>query len=123
MGSYQLALLAKAFNKPFYALAESYKFLRLFPLSQSVTMLIDILDTPHTLITRSDLPTPSNLGFEAVKPVAADEPEQKMSSEMIAVNPEVDYTTPNLITLVFSDVGLTTTEGISQHLVGAFADL
>lgn len=30
-----MAVLAKALGKPFYALAESYKFLRLFPLSQA----------------------------------------------------------------------------------------
>lgn len=34
IGSYQVAICAKALNKPFYVLAESYKFARLFPLSQ-----------------------------------------------------------------------------------------
>lgn len=34
IGTSQIALLAKAMGKPFYALAESYKFLRYYPLSQ-----------------------------------------------------------------------------------------
>ncbi|PVU90430.1 hypothetical protein BB559_004632 [Furculomyces boomerangus] len=34
IGSYQLAILAKAAGKPLYALAESYKFVRFYPLNQ-----------------------------------------------------------------------------------------
>lgn len=35
IGTYPIALCAKAFNKPFYVAAESYKFIRQFPLYQS----------------------------------------------------------------------------------------
>lgn len=35
VGTYQVALVAKVMQKPFYALAESYKFLRHYPLSQT----------------------------------------------------------------------------------------
>lgn len=34
IGTYQLAVMAKALNKPFYVVAESFKFVRLFPLNQ-----------------------------------------------------------------------------------------
>ena len=34
LGTYQLGLLAKAAGKPFYVVAESHKFVRLYPLSQ-----------------------------------------------------------------------------------------
>lgn len=34
LGTYQIALVAKAHNKPMYVAAESYKFARLYPLSQ-----------------------------------------------------------------------------------------
>lgn len=34
MGTYQIAILAKAFKKPFYVAVESYKFARMYPLSQ-----------------------------------------------------------------------------------------
>ena len=36
LGTYQIAVCAKACNKPFYVAAESYKFARLYPLSQKV---------------------------------------------------------------------------------------
>ncbi|KAI9203424.1 initiation factor 2 subunit family-domain-containing protein [Polychytrium aggregatum] len=34
IGTYQIAVVAKAANKPFYVVTESYKFVRLFPLNQ-----------------------------------------------------------------------------------------
>lgn len=34
IGTYTLALAAKEMNKPFYVVAESYKFARLYPLNQ-----------------------------------------------------------------------------------------
>jgi len=35
IGTYSVAICAKSMNKPFYVLAESYKFIRLYPLNQS----------------------------------------------------------------------------------------
>lgn len=35
VGTYQAAVMAKALNKPFYVVAESFKFVRLYPLKQS----------------------------------------------------------------------------------------
>lgn len=35
VGTYPLAICAQAINKPFYVVAESYKFIRLYPLNQS----------------------------------------------------------------------------------------
>jgi translation initiation factor eIF-2B subunit alpha len=34
VGTFQMGIVAKAFNKPFYVAAESYKFARLYPLNQ-----------------------------------------------------------------------------------------
>lgn len=34
IGTYQMALCSKAHNKPFYVVAESFKFVRLYPLNQ-----------------------------------------------------------------------------------------
>lgn len=39
LGTYQIALCAKALNKPFYVAAESYKFARLYPLNQQVSVI------------------------------------------------------------------------------------
>ena len=35
LGTYQIAMLAKAANKPFYVVSESHKFVRLYPLGQT----------------------------------------------------------------------------------------
>lgn len=45
-----MAVLAKAFNVPFYVAAESYKFARLFPLDQR--------DLPDGKIPRAPFETP-----------------------------------------------------------------
>ncbi|KAK7467106.1 translation initiation factor eIF-2B subunit alpha [Stygiomarasmius scandens] len=110
VGSNQIAIIAKAANKPFYALAESYKFHRLFPLSQY------------------DLPShnPQILSFMQPRPQTQTDgetiAEHQITQEQIAQNnPDVDYTRPDLISLVFSDVGSLTPEGVSQYLVGMFA--
>ncbi|WFD22416.1 translation initiation factor eIF-2B subunit alpha [Malassezia equina] len=103
VGSYQLSIIAKAAKKPVFALAESFKFLRLFPLSQ--------YDVPHA--TRR-IPVPS-----------ADEdvgvPEQgRMTPAMEARNPLIDYTLPELITFIVSDVGILTPSGVSDALLAVY---
>jgi len=35
IGTYQIAVMAKSLSKPFYVVAESFKFVRLFPLKQT----------------------------------------------------------------------------------------
>ncbi|KAF8755028.1 glycosyl hydrolase 31 family [Rhizoctonia solani] len=201
VGSYQAALIAKASKVPFYALAESYKFLRLFPLSQHdlpyvggidreslafgsptrskfrpgptesqkekenklvyqafARPLISNYDPPvqgrsilplpaHRRTPSREQPLPEHLVpptpsvslpatpsmsrnpsmknfFDASTPTSAKGPHAvaTMTKEQLAKNPEVDYTTPDLITLVFTDVGILTPEGVSQFLVGIYAD-
>ena len=84
-----MAICAKAHNKPFYVLAESYKFIRLYPLSQS--------DIPERLKTL-DTTTPIN-------------PKS---------HPRVDYTPPNYITLLLTDLGTLTTAAVCDHLLGLY---
>ncbi|ETW85953.1 hypothetical protein HETIRDRAFT_42707 [Heterobasidion irregulare TC 32-1] len=111
VGSNQMAIIAKAENKPFYALAESYKFHRLFPLSQ--------YDLPtHNPGTLSFPQLPQKQDTESVSVPLI---QRTMTAEQISKNPDVDYTRPDLISLVFSDVGILTPEGVSQYLVGMFA--
>ncbi|KAH0830542.1 hypothetical protein J3R83DRAFT_1995 [Lanmaoa asiatica] len=125
VGSNQIAIIAKAANIPFYALAESYKFHRLFPLSQYD------LPTHNPSILAFPLPSPSSSrpAFQSKNSSIRTHGENKsmpelpraMTHEQIACHPDVDYTRPDLITLVFSDVGSLTPEGVSQYLVGMFA--
>ncbi|KAI0306601.1 IF-2B-domain-containing protein [Multifurca ochricompacta] len=139
VGSNQMAIIAKAENKPFYALAESYKFHRLFPLSQYdlPTHNSGILSFPHPKNPHSkermqisvqstencDPSTVSNDHTTMSAPLSTLSSQRTMTSEQMSRNPDVDYTRPDLISLVFSDVGVLTPEGVSQYLVGMFAGL
>lgn len=87
VGTYMVAICAKVHNKPFYVLAESYKFIRLYPLSQA--------DIPKRLKWR----------LKQAEPV--DE----------HAHPLVDYTPPNYITLLFTDLGVLTTAAVCDTLL------
>jgi len=84
IGSYQIAVVAKVFNKPVYVAAESYKFARMFPLNQE--------DVAGKISINKD-------------------PSLKVSS------PSVDYTPPEFITLLFTDLGVLTPSAVSDELI------
>ncbi|NXR11235.1 EI2BA factor, partial [Semnornis frantzii] len=89
IGSNQIAVCAKAQNKPFYVVAESFKFVRLFPLNQQ--------DVPDKFKYKADtLKTSQNLTEE---------------------HPWIDYTSPSLITLLFTDLGVLTPSAVSDELI------
>jgi len=130
VGSNQIAIIAKAANKPFYALAESYKFHRLFPLSQ-----YDLPSHNSQILSFAQTVQPDSPQLIAGNPVDPDSADENSSGtvsgprvpstitqdQICQNNPNVDYTRPDLISLVFSDVGSLTPEGVSQYLVGMFA--
>ncbi|TFK76474.1 nagb/rpia/CoA transferase-like protein [Pluteus cervinus] len=125
VGSNQMAIIARAANKPFYALAESYKFHRLFPLSQydlpshNSSILSFSIPNPEISTVSSSSSSQDQDKSEANRNKLVPTP---ITQEYISRNnPDVDYTRPDLITLVFSDVGSLTPEGVSQYLVGMFA--
>eukprot|EP00455_Lapot_gusevi_P042144 TRINITY_DN4964_c0_g1_i4.p1 TRINITY_DN4964_c0_g1~~TRINITY_DN4964_c0_g1_i4.p1 ORF type:complete len:119 (+),score=36.42 TRINITY_DN4964_c0_g1_i4:171-527(+) len=90
IGSYQIAMVAKALNKPFYVSAESYKFVRLFPLTQN------------------ELESSSTSGSQ---------PFTDVQSPIQVMNPVCDYTPPAYITLLFTDLGILTPAAISDELI------
>ncbi|KAJ8487137.1 hypothetical protein ONZ51_g4352 [Trametes cubensis] len=130
VGSNQMAIVAKAANKPFYALAESYKFHRLFPLSQYdlpthnpniLSLTTPIARSAGQDAASSDAAQEATATSQTSRGISSSVTERAMTQEQIAKNPGVDYTRPDLISLVFSDVGILTPEGVSQYLVGMFA--
>ncbi|KAF6765181.1 hypothetical protein DFP72DRAFT_798935 [Ephemerocybe angulata] len=134
VGSNQIAIIARAAKKPFYALAESYKFHRLFPLSQydlpSHNSKILSFSSPSRPTRSASISRPAEDTTTASDPPTASastndtEPTSSTSitqQQICKTNPHVDYTRPDLISLVFSDVGSLTPEGVSQYLVGMFA--
>ncbi|PPQ78103.1 hypothetical protein CVT25_015637 [Psilocybe cyanescens] len=100
VGSNQIAIIARAANKPFYALAESYKFHRLFPLSQYdlPSHNSKILSFPHPLpvdipstinsLTKQPLPESSTSSNNEPDPIPPRITQEQISEN----NPDVDYT-------------------------------
>lgn len=113
----------------------SYKFHRLFPLSQ--------YDLPSHNSKILSFPRPFLPECARQSPDTSESPSDlappRITQEQISQNnPDVDYTRlvlafgrsslsfhcstrPDLISLVFSDVGSLTPEGVSQYLVGMFS--
>ncbi|CDY36614.1 hypothetical protein HID58_070160 [Brassica napus] len=89
MGTYQIALVAHTMNKPVYVAAESYKFARLYPLDQK------------------DLEP-------ALRPVDFGVPvPPKVEVERSAR----DYTPPQYLTMLFTDLGVLTPSVVSDELI------
>lgn len=99
VGTYQLAMVAKAHGKPVYVAAESYKFARLFPLGQS------------------DLP-PSSREFMPCE-FAGQTTEGVFPGHVVdtSLNPCSDLTPPTLINLLFTDLGVLTPSAVSDELI------
>uniref|UniRef100_A0A8C5P904 Translation initiation factor eIF2B subunit alpha n=1 Tax=Leptobrachium leishanense TaxID=445787 RepID=A0A8C5P904_9ANUR len=89
IGTNQMAVCAKAQNKPFYVVAESFKFVRLFPLNQR--------DVPDKFKYKADT--------------------QEQNKDLAEEHPWIDYTSPSLITLLFTDLGVLTPSAISDELI------
>ncbi|KAK1577188.1 hypothetical protein Q3G72_019663 [Acer saccharum] len=89
MGTYQIALVAHSMNKPVYVAAESYKFARLYPLDQK-----DM--SPALRPIDFGVPIPSKVEVET-------------SAR--------DYTPPQYLTLLFTDLGVLTPSVVSDELI------
>jgi len=92
VGTYQLALTAKALNIPFYVACESYKFMRIFPLTQD--------DIPQNKRRKK-------------RPEYSAKDSKNLRKEFR----DRDYTPPELITLLFTDMGILTTSDVSDELI------
>lgn len=113
IGTYQLALAAKALQKPFYVAVESYKFARLYPLSQR-----DALPKGTGL-------APGKVGavFGEAAEKLLDFPQPQRAPEAPAAGkvcfelPSIDFTPASLITLLFTDLGVFTPAAVSDELI------
>ncbi|XP_050305791.1 translation initiation factor eIF-2B subunit alpha [Anthonomus grandis grandis] len=91
VGSYTMAVCAKEMKKPFYVLAESFKFSRLFPLNQQ--------DLPAEYKYTSNV---------------------REKEDIKTAHPLVDYTPPSYITLLFTDIGILTPSAVSDELINLY---
>lgn len=95
LGTYSIALAAKALAKPFYVAAESYKFSRLFPLHQT--------DVP-----REEAP----VDFGPLLP-----PGVKVD------NPTRDFTPAEYISMLITDRGVLTPSAVSDELFQMYSNI
>ncbi|CAF1372031.1 unnamed protein product [Rotaria sordida] len=91
IGTFNLAIAAHEMNKPFYVAAESFKFVRIYPLNNRD--LPDYFKYKSSTIARLD------------------------EKDLINEHPLVDYTPPAYITLLFTDIGLLTPSAVSDELI------
>ncbi|KAL8941555.1 MAG: hypothetical protein Q9216_002187 [Gyalolechia sp. 2 TL-2023] len=99
MGTYQLAMLAKSAGKPLYVVAESHKFVRLYPLGQ-----YDLPIRQTVLDFRESLENDDG---------ARDGKEQGDQEN----DDTVDYTPPELIAALVTEVGVHTPSAVSEELI------
>ncbi|CAD6584545.1 MAG: translation initiation factor eIF-2B subunit alpha [Alectoria sarmentosa] len=97
MGTNQMGLLAKSAGKPFYVVAESHKFVRIYPLSGD------------------DLP----LGQKVLdfKTVGEEEEKEHEEGKRKAGGEAVDFTPPDLITALVTESGVQTPSAVSEELI------
>ncbi len=91
IGTFNLAIAAHEMNKPFYVAAESFKFVRFYPLNNR--------DLPDHFKYKSS--TIARLG----------------KTNLDTEHPLVDYTPPAYITLLFTDIGPLTPSAVSDELI------
>eukprot|EP00667_Euglena_gracilis_P013220 EG_transcript_13617 len=93
IGTYQVAVVAKALGKPVYVAVESYKFVRHYPLAQS------------------DIQQPPDMADSAL--------EADAGQRMEVLSKFLDYTPPQYITLLITNLnqGILTPSAVSDELI------
>lgn len=102
IGTNGLTIIAKAYTTPVYVACESYKFSRIFPLSQS------------------DIPKSQDARKRAEKNDAELKSRDFASLSKFNIpvlNPQVDYTQPEYITFLLTDLGVFTPSAVSDELI------
>lgn len=103
-------MIAKSMKKPFYVAVESYKFARMYPLTQK-----DLLAMCQPAIPNR----PSGIAPLSTKDTKTGE----MSNHSVSMGmevarmPTIDLTPPEYITLLFTDLGVLTPAAVSDELI------
>lgn len=144
LGTYQIGVLARSAGKPFYVVAESHKFVRLYPLGQYdlpiEQKVVDFTTVVADEEERGDGDVRGNEGegelvvesWTAETPVVKERREYfgEMESPRAAAgkaakggagvagqNKAVDFTPPDLITALITESGVLTPSAVSEELI------
>ncbi|KAI4682399.1 uncharacterized protein J4E88_005289 [Alternaria novae-zelandiae] len=120
MGTYQLGVLAKSKGKPFYVVAESHKFVRLYPLSQfDLPIEQKVLDFKVAEEHKPEHKPKSdeeqrNVFDEAIADMTA---KQRSTVVPLDAHDAVDFTPPDLISGIITESGVLTPSAVSEELI------
>ena len=138
LGTYPMAMVAKLFNKPVYCAVESYKFARVYPLTQAD--LPKHKETPlvppkqlnlmngmgTTMFPSSDqfddfidekLEDKSEGETSNLEDSTSEENIDSLKPNFVTENPTCDYTPASYLTLLFTDLGVLTPAAVSDELI------
>ncbi|KAI9724018.1 MAG: hypothetical protein M1812_000736 [Candelaria pacifica] len=137
MGTYQIGLLAKAAGKPFYVVAESHKFVRIYPLGQYDLPINQKVVDFKTAIEDKSAPKSEDNGTE-LEPISEEvletgwnEKTPKVQEKMeyfdssigdgmendTRTHDAVDFTPPDLISALITESGVLTPSAVSEELI------
>eukprot|EP01039_Chlorochromonas_danica_P006301 gene6301-6948_t len=112
VGTFQIALVAHASQKPFYVAVESYKFARIYPLSQRDMLQMLQQLSPAAPFSSQQLPQQ-----QREQDNVAEEEKGRRDPDLVNDVPNVDFTPAKLITLLFTDIGVLTPAAVSDELI------
>ncbi|KAM3076235.1 translation initiation factor eIF-2B subunit alpha [Clarireedia jacksonii] len=121
LGTYQIALLAKAAGKPFYVAAESHKFVRLYPLGQ-----YDLGIDQEVIDFRTEDDASGEKGaFDEKTPRVEEKTEYFTSVNVESPKPNtavdaVDFTPPQLVSALITETGVLTPSAVSEELISVW---
>ncbi|KAK5060019.1 hypothetical protein LTR84_009903 [Exophiala bonariae] len=103
-GTHQIALVARSVAIPFYVAAESYKFVRSFPLGGGQGDLAKMGVKQHVL----QFSTGTGSGTSGSSAAA---------NQVVNVEDMVELTPPDLIEALFTETGIMTPDAVSEELI------
>ncbi|KAH7398193.1 hypothetical protein BKA66DRAFT_565816 [Pyrenochaeta sp. MPI-SDFR-AT-0127] len=121
MGTYQMGILAKSKGKPFYVVAESHKFVRLYPLSQfdlpieQKVLDFKVADEPKSKEDKLTEREQKNVFDEAIADMTSKQGSTKGSG--FNAHDSVDFTPPDLISGIITESGVLTPSAVSEELI------
>ena len=124
MGTYTIAVLAQQSKKPFYVLAETHKFVRLFPLDQFDLPVQPRLQGLLDFTTEHVAPFSGNV--ESLPELSSGEKDGEGVQRLgdgrgKGSAPLVDYTRPGFITAIISEGGVMTPSAVSEELIKIYS--
>ncbi|KAL9089436.1 MAG: hypothetical protein Q9165_005757 [Trypethelium subeluteriae] len=130
LGTYQMGMLAKAAGKPFYVVAESHKFVRLYPLSQydlpiEQRVIEFQVGKDQTVEDQKDgmHEEPFDVGedegvvMDSMENKPKDKTERTASMKANGPRDAVDFTPPDLISGIITESGVLTPSAVSEELI------